>query len=189
MPAKTFAPLLAILLLLLAALACTHPYWYTFTDDVPPTAFPSSIDIPTAAPTPAPGESDSPTPAPPDFAALPAEDTIITSQGALTNFGPSPDLSCQNPQPLTLTVHPDGSAELTTTSPSFIDHTNCTQGSSTETWFVNGTVTATETVSFTSCNYGNFTASGSMSYSGGVLSGEVSCANKDGLLFVTLSVR
>jgi hypothetical protein len=98
-----------------------------------------------------------------------------------TSYGSSVDASCVVQQQATLTVHEDGTAELATTGAVFVDHYNCTPGEGQETWVVNGTADlATETVTFASCNFGGFDAAGSMTYSNGVLYGEVTCFTKNG---------
>ena len=84
--------------------------------------------------------------------------------------------SCGSAQEVTLTVQPDGSAELYVVGPGFVDHYNCTQAPGLEGWSIAGTAnTAEGTATFTSCNKGGFDAQGKVDYADGILSGQVSC--------------
>ena len=103
----------------------------------------------------------------------------VNGAGQKTDY--SGNYSCSAAATLLLKVNADGSAVLEATGPGFIDHINCTQSASLEGWFIAGSVNpGTETVSFTSCNNGGFTAQGTISYVDGILSGEVTCLNKSG---------
>jgi hypothetical protein len=94
---------------------------------------------------------------------------------------PAPNPAPSPAPPVTLVVRGDSTAELNATGPSIIDHINRTPATSDETWMIADKADeASKTVTFESCNGGGFSASGSMTYSGGVLSGEVSCYNKNG---------
>ncbi len=90
---------------------------------------------------------------------------------------------CWTDANLTLKVNADGSAELEAKGPSGwdVDLVTCGQTGWLETWIIVGSVNpGTETITFTSCNNNEFTAQGTISYAGGVLSGEVTCLNKSG---------
>jgi predicted porin len=90
---------------------------------------------------------------------------------------------------MTLTLRGDDLAELVTTGPSVTDHYNCTT-STNETWYANGTTnTLDQTVTFTSCNFGGFSAEGTISFEDGTLSGYVTCFFKDGSIAVTITVK
>ena len=103
----------------------------------------------------------------------------VNGAGQKTDY--SGGYSCSAAATLLLMVNADGSAVLEATGPGFIDHINCTQSASLEGWFIAGSANpGTETVTFTSCNSGGFTAQGSVSYAGGVLSGEVTCIGISG---------
>ncbi len=175
-PQPTLIPYLILMTLLFTGLACTYP---GLEDD--------TGGLPTSAPTPAPSEavvSPGQEQTPPPTTA----DQIIQGSGSKASFGPSPDISCQVTQPAALTLHGDGTAELVTTGPSFIDHYNCTTGTD-ETWYINGSVNAADqTVTFSSCNDGGFTANGVVSFEGGTLSGNVTCIYKDGSIAISLAL-
>ena len=177
-----FAPLLAVFFFLLAILACNAPDWNEVQEE---------LDLPTPAPTIAPsfapdGGGDSPTESP--AASPPASDQTFQGSSSKTSFGSSADIFCQVEQPVTLTVHSDGSAELVTSGPSFIDHYNCTSGTD-ETWYLNGAANSAEqTVTITSCNHGGFSGSGVISYAGGMLTGDAACAYKNGTIAISLAL-
>ncbi len=163
-----------VLTLLAAGLACSIPG----IEDLP-------APVPTEAPTSEPGEPAQDTPAPGPTAAGPQ---TYTAEGVKHDFAMDGSV-CLVYQPVTLVVKDDGSAELSTTGADIIDHANCTEGTSPETWYVNGAVNAsTQEVTFQTCNFGHFTASGALSYAGGKLSGQVSCTNKDGIQFIALFI-
>lgn len=158
-------PVLGMLLLL--TLGCNLP-WVGTTE---------TIDLPTAAPTPAP--EDTPEPGPPQ----PSGEGPLVIQGQGTRFSYSADgqYSCASSVPVTLTIQPAGSAELTFTAPVIIDHINCTAAESTETFYINGASDpVSQTVTFKSCNYGGLSASGAVSYADGILSGTAVYFLKDG---------
>ncbi len=93
---------------------------------------------------------------------------------------------CTTAADLVLTVIEDRPGKLEITGDAFYDHINCLGGIGWEKWLVTGAANvANETVSFMSCSYGDtdinqFNAQGIISYSGGVLSGEVTCLGKTG---------
>ena len=198
MRSLNFIPLICLFFLLLATLACNYPN----ADEVQ-----EALELPTPAstiaPSPAPEEVSEPTPiTPPDAAEESTAESIpqptttsssypitIQDNGFKSTYSSMVEASCKLPSIVVLTLRCDGTAELTNTSPSIIDHINCTPGTSDETWYVNGKFDeVTQTVTFENCNFGNFTAQGSFTYSygAGTLTGEVSCFNKDGEKFVTL---
>lgn len=174
---RVFASLLVPLVLLSAILACNAPTWEVAQPE---------LVLPTPAPTSAP-EGDG------GGFALPTSPASLYPQtfqaaGIKTCFAASSEASCQMAAALVLSVRGDGTAELSSTGPSIIDHDNCVAGSSDETWYANGTVSeGDQTVIFSSCNFGGFSASGEMSFSADQLSGEVSCLTKDNKKSVTLS--
>ena len=105
-----------------------------------------------------------------------------------TSFASSEEASCQVAEPVVLTVRGDGTAELSTTGPAFVDHYNCVSTMD-ETWYIDGKVNEVDqVVSFESCNGGGFSTSGTVNYNGGVLAGEVSCFYKNGSKAITLIV-
>ena len=158
--------------LLFGILACILPGWIQSGQQ---------LELPTPAPSLAPPREVMPT-----LAASSAQ----TFEGGGTRISYGPDnTSCPIPQPLTLRINSDGTAELTTTGVSITDHINCTSGNSEETWYINGSVgTDGQSVNFISCNSGNFSAMGSVNFSGGNLMGEVSCFNKDGVKFISMQI-
>ncbi len=177
--------IIILLILQITGLACS----LTIDDGSPITELPTPM--PSPMPTPLPpddqGEEameDAATPtAPPGLSPQ-----TLTGEGAKNDYS-SAGAVCLLYQPVTLMLKGDGSAELVTTGADIIDHTNCTTGSSEETWYITGIVAAdSQTVTFQTCNFGNFTADGSLSFAQGVLSGQVSCTNKDGIKFITLLI-
>ncbi len=170
---------LFILPLLLASLACT------MVSGDEQVAEPE-IALPTPAPT------EAPSPAPPEPAAegeiinqeptAPAQASpiVIQSAGTKTDYSASTKTECQAGASAVLVVQADGTAELTATGPTFVDHINCTT-SSDETYIFGGTADlGSETVLFESCNNANFSAGGTVSYAGGKVAGTISCANQSG---------
>jgi hypothetical protein len=134
---------------------------------------------PTLAPSPLPPLEN--TPAPPS-------EEIYEGSAVKTSYG-SGDVFCSVTQAYTLRVQSDGSAKLTTTGPSFIDHYNCTSGDTPETWMIEGVFNAGEaTVNFETCNEGRFSAAGSVNLAGGNPVGTVRCANKEGIVFISLQI-
>lgn len=134
---------------------------------------------PTLAPSPLPPLENTP---PPPF------ERIYEGGAVKTSYG-SADVFCSAPQAYTLQVQSDGLAKLTTTGPSFIDHYNCTASDASETWTIEGVLDAEQSaVNFETCNDGRFTATGSLDLRGGNPAGTVRCANKDGILFISLLI-
>ena len=127
--------------------------------------------------------------APPPVGDVPQVETLTFEALAnKTDFG-SGGAGCSAAQLATLMVRGDGTAQLVTSGPGFVDHVNCTPGSSSDTWYLDGTADpGGQVVTFVSCNYGRFTAQGQISYAGGALQGEVSCFNSQGVKFITLVV-
>jgi hypothetical protein len=85
---------------------------------------------------------------------------------------------CSAKQTILLTVRADGSAALDASGPNIVDHINCTATPGvTETWSIAGTVDPqNETVTFSSCNSGGFSASGMVKYAGDTLVGSLTCS-------------
>jgi len=108
-----------------------------------------------------------------------------TGQKTTSNWDFQPNY-CTTTADLVLTITEDGWGKLEITGDAFYDHMNCLGGIGWEKWLVEGTANvANETVSFMSCSRGDtasneFNAQGTISYSGGVLSGEVTCIGKIG---------
>jgi hypothetical protein len=170
-----FVTFLAVLFFMFAVLACNAPDWVEVQE---------GLELPTPGPTIAPSPEPGEVPASPPA----AFDQTFQGLGRMTSFGSSADVFCQVDQPVTLTVHSDGSAELSTTGPSFIDHINCTT-STDVTWYINGTVgSADQSAIFTSCNNGGFTGTGEVSFEGGILSGDVTCSYKNGGIAISLAL-
>jgi hypothetical protein len=147
-------------------------------------------EMPTVAPTLAPSEEavqDAPLST--ETVAVTAtqrSEQVIEGICTKTSFG-STNTTCQVEQTCSLRLRGDGSAELTTTGPSITDHINCTV-SSDETWYINGIASTTDpSVSFETCNFGNFYATGAVNFKDGLL-GQATCTNKDGILFITLDI-
>lgn len=178
---------LPVILLLLASLACGAPAY-----DDPPV-----IDPPVSGPTSTPAAEDTatppaPTPAAADVAtptAPPASGPqTFTGEGVRNDYA-SDGAVCPVNQPVTLVVKGDGTAELSTVGADIIDHVNCSTGTLEEGWYMNGLVdVAAATVTFQTCNFGRFTADGSLSFADGTLVGAVSCTNQDGIKFITLLI-
>lgn len=164
---------LVVIVLQLASLACFAPAYDDPPTREPPTSTPSPSapeDAATSTATPASGPQ------------------TFTGEGVKNDYS-SDGAVCLVYQPVTLMLKGDGTAELTTVGADIIDHTLCTAGTSEEAWYINGLVDVTaETVTFQTCNFGRFTAVGSLSFAQGVLAGEVSCTNKDGIKFITLVI-
>lgn len=108
-----------------------------------------------------------------------------TGQKTTSNWDFQPNY-CTTTADLVLTITEDGWGKLEITGDAFYDHMNCLGGIGWEKWLVEGAANvANETVSFMSCSRGDtasneFNAQGTISYSGGVLSGEVTCLGKSG---------
>lgn len=163
--------ILAGIALLLAVLACNAPTW----DEVK-----SPLNLPTADPT------EAPSPEPGEIAPV-GESFILNEVGIKITYAASGDVSCPVEAPMTLTVRSDGTAELGSTSLLIQDHYNCTAGETEETWIVAGTFNPDDrSVNSISCNYGGFTAQGTLLLDGNGFTGEVSCFTKDGMKSVTL---
>jgi hypothetical protein len=180
-----FIPWICLLTLLLAALACSYPGLEDAQQE---------LNLPTAEPSPAPEDvqpTEAPTPAPeadPPVAPVSAYPITLQASGSKLAFNSTGEASCDVPDAFTLTLLADGTAQLSATGPSIVDHINCTQ-STDETWIANGKFDETsQTVTFESCNFGNFRAEGSLSYGMEPLSGGVSCFGKDGAIWVRLVV-
>lgn len=171
--------LLNLLVITFAILACNYP---GLEDDLPtpaPTSAPEET-LPTEiiSPTEAPEEPPMPMP--------PVTPLTIEAEGVKVSYGPE-STQCEVEQTIILAIRNDVTAELSATGPDIVDHYNCT-ASGEETWYVNGVADPTsETVTFSSCNFGGFSASGTMTYGGGRLSGEVACIDKNGGKAVTLT--
>lgn len=108
-----------------------------------------------------------------------------TGQKTTSNWDFQPNY-CTTTADLVLTITEDGWGKLEITGDAFYDHMNCLGGIGWEKWLVEGAANvANETVSFMSCSRGDtasneFNAQGTISYSSGVLSGEVTCLGKSG---------
>lgn len=171
-------------------MACLLAGCSTPGGDSAPLPFPLDVDDATSAPTTVPAPTNAPaatdTPAPtaaPVAVDTPAAATApIVIQGSAQKTSFAGESSCTAPaQDVTLTVNADGSAQLSVAGPGFIDHINCTPSASVEGWYVEGTANlADATVTFTTCNMGNFAAEGTASYAGGALAGEVVCRYSKG---------
>lgn len=177
-------PLLPIILavLIVPALTCGLPTW----DEVKP-----ALDLPTAAPTLAPQDQQ-----PPDTpVTAPAQPTpnagvypqVYRGTAQSAAYGASGDASCASQAQVTLTIQSNGKAQITATGPQFFDHVNCTPTDAQITWILEGAADEdSATAAFTTCNYGGFVGSGTVSYKDGVLSGQVVCTTKEGKKAVTL---
>lgn len=145
-----------------------------------PTAEPFTPEPPTVEPfTPLPPTEQDSTPPPP------AADLVLTGTAVKSDYG-SDGASCDVSVNVQLTIKPDGKAYLTATGPDITDHYNCTSTGE-ETWYLEGTAdAANQTVSFAACNFGGFTAQGSLSYAGQALSGTSGCLSSDGKQAVRL---
>jgi len=177
---RHIALFLFILPLLFASLACTMGRGDEQMAE-------TEINLPTPAPT------EAPSPGPDEFnqesrdattevPSQPSQESpiVIQSAGTKTDYLASTKTECQAQASAVLVVQADGTAELTTTGPGFVDHINCTT-STDETFIFGGTADlSSEAVLFESCNNANFSAEGTVSYAGGKLAGAVSCANQSG---------
>ena len=102
------------------------------------------------------------------------DDIRISGKGQRITY--SDEYSCTVPVNFIFIVMGDGSVLLSSVGPNIVDHINCTNGGFDETWNMEGTAdTAAETASFASCNDGGFEGNGAVQYSGGVVSGSVTC--------------
>jgi hypothetical protein len=160
------------LIVLCAALACNAQEHIAYVAD-PTASVGQALDAaaPTVAPSPAPGEI----PLSPPAAVEPLK---ITGSGQRVSLSVDGQSSCQAEVQLTLVVQADGAAQLTAIGPGFVDHINCTPSdpANQEATYLNGTASPTdETVTFSACNFGGFSAQGVLSYAGGRLSGEAAC--------------
>jgi len=165
---------LVVMILLATSLACSAP-----ADD-------DSTSNGSLTVTPAPSQAADDTPAP--MATQASGPQTFTGEGVKNDYS-SEGAVCQVYEPVTLVVKGDGTAELTTQGADIVDHTMCTTGNNIVTWYMNGTVDATaQTVAFQTCNFGRFSAAGSVSFAQGVVAGEVSCINKEGVKFITLVI-
>jgi hypothetical protein len=180
MRTRNLTPILIVLALLSASLACTLERG---DDQIAET----EINLPTPAPT------EAPSPAPPEPALESSDATlevpnqppqeypiVIQSAGTKTDYSASTKSECKADTSAVLVIQADGTTELTTTGPGFVDHINCTT-SADETYLFGGTADlSSEAVFFESCNNANFSAEGTVSYAGGSMEGVVSCANQSG---------
>ena len=182
---KKSYPLLALVffVLLISALACRSPQEFQQSILGTPTIDPILLtpDPTYRAPTPAGGAA--PTDPPPPTPAILAD----ISQWATKDDFSSDGISCPIQVRIQLVVNSDGTAVLSTTGPDITDHYNCTPNGE-ETWYINGTAdAANQLVTFTSCNFGGFTAIGTVTYSGALISGSVSCFYMDNTKAVTIT--
>jgi hypothetical protein len=185
-------PALATGVFILVSLACNTPTWGEVQPELNlATAAPSS------APTTAPGEAfeteapptyeDSATPTAHIQEAEPPSPVAIEGTAILSSYSSGNESNCQAEIQAVLRIPGDGTASLTTTGPSFIDHINCTTSDSNETWITDGIDNPTEQiVRFTTCNGGGFTAEGQISYKDGVIVGKITCFFKNGDIGVEL---
>lgn len=165
---------LAVIALLMAGLACFAP------------AYNEPSGLGELASTPSPSREPEATATPP---APPAAGPQTFTGEAVKNDFASDGAVCLVYQPFTLVVKDDGAAELSTVGADVIDHANCMAGSSQETWYINGVVdAAAQVINFQTCNFGRFTAAGSLSFGQGLLVGQVSCTNPEGIKFITLVI-
>ena len=176
----TFTPFLITLAILSASLACTLERG---DEQIAETEINLPTPAPTEAPSPAPPESTLENrDATPEVPSPPSQKypMVIQSAGTKTDYSASTKSECTTNASAVLVIQVDGTAELTTTGPGFVDHINCTT-SSNETYIFGGTADlSNEAVFIESCNNANFTAEGTVSYTGGSMEGVVSCANQSG---------
>lgn len=165
----------AAAVILCAGLACNLPNALTSPETSPDDVAAS----PTASVT------ESPTESPPELTlTAPAEEataqTLRTTAKKIA-YSSSVEGSCAAAQEVILSIRADGAAQMQLSGEGFVDYTNCTPSEGAEAWFIDGTVDfAAETVTFNSCNAGGFSASGQVSFAGGAVAGEVSCAWMEG---------
>lgn len=177
---RHIAPFLFILPLLFASLACTLERG---EEQIAETEINLPTPAPTEAPSPAPDESAQESrDATLEVPGQPSQEypMVIQSAGTKTDYSASTNTECQAQASAVLVIQADGTGELTTTGPGFVDHIHCTT-STDETYIFGGTADlSSEAVFFESCNNANFTAEGTVSYAGGKLDGVVSCASQSG---------
>jgi hypothetical protein len=179
---RLFLSWIALLVLLVAGLACNLPGWEEEREQ-----FDLPTPAPTTAPTSAPEQSEG-------AVATPAEAAdgyplVFQITGHKTSYGPSAGAACDAEEVMRLTLRGDGTAELVSIGPGFDDHINCVATSSNEAWMIEGKVDeVSQSVNFESCNSGGFSASGKVTYGSGAPAGMVFCTNKNGDLAVTLVV-
>lgn len=161
--------LIALSMLVAASLACNMP-----------------AEAPTTAPTTAPPEAtfetpgDVSTPLPPVVVTPVPDLQTFTGMAVKTDYASNGQQGCDVSVIVTLNVYPDGTAQLQTTGPDIVDHYNCASGGE-ETWYVTGTENAfSQTVTFTACNNGAFSATGFVTHANQMLLGTVSCFNQNG---------
>jgi hypothetical protein len=164
---QPFTPILIILALLFASLACQSPL-------ETPTLDPRFLTPDPTFQMPADGST-----LPPVTVIVPTEGPrIITGSAVKTDYA-SNGQGCDVPTTGTLVVNPDGTAQLQTTGLNITDNYNC-KSSGEETWYIDGTWDDFSlTAVFTTCNSGGFTAKGAITLAGQKLLGTVSCFYKD----------
>jgi hypothetical protein len=173
MQPRALTPYLILLALIFTSLACT-------LERGDGQAAETEIDLPTPAPTEAPTLApDEPTPEPPGQPSQ-TYPIVIRSAGRKTQYSTSTQRECTADASASLMIQASGTAELTTTGPEFADSYNCAKPMDV-TYIIQGAADpASQTVVFQSCNYGAFTADGTIFYSGGKLAGEVTCMSLSG---------
>ena len=125
-----------------------------------------------------PGSQVTPTPVPPGKTPTTVRVTIQPRQvkGAGEKVSYSGVYVCSAQASVTLTIKADGSAELYAAGLGFADYLSCRSSGSLEGWYLNGLADpVNQTVTFSSCNKGSFSAVGVIQYSGNVLSGSAAC--------------
>jgi hypothetical protein len=186
---------LAFSVFILVSLACNAPNWGEVQQE---------LNLPTTAPTIAattapeepfetettPTYDDSTTPTAPIQEAAPPGPVAIEGTAIQVSYSSGNESNCQAEAQAVLKVPGNGTASLTASGPSYIDHINCTTSSSNETWIADGIDNPTEQlVSFSTCNGGGFTAEGQVSYKDGILLGKVTCYFNNGDIGVELNFR
>jgi hypothetical protein len=177
---RNITPILIVLVLSSASLACTLERGDNQIAE-------TEINLPTLAPTEAPSPASPESTqenrdATPEVPNQPSQEypIVIQSAGTKADYSASAKSECKADALAVLVIQADGTTELTTTGPGFVDHINC-KTSAYETYIFGGTADlSSETVFFESCNNANFTAEGIVSYAGGSMEGLVSCANQSG---------
>jgi hypothetical protein len=185
LPMKKHSTLLSLILfaLLISVLACRSPQEFQQSILGTATIGPGLLTPEPSDRTPTPGAAVTPTAPPLPTPAILAD---ISQWAAKDDFS-SDGISCPIQVWIQLVVNSDGTAVLSTTGPNITDHYNCTPNGE-ETWYINGTAdAANQLVTFTSCNFGGFTAIGSVTYSGNLISGAVSCYYPDNTKAVTIT--
>lgn len=180
MSTRRCLPWLALYVLLFAGLACNMPG----PEDA---EGPINLSEATAAPSISVEEFQVTASSPQAPAA--GAPLVFQTMGNKTSHAASLNASCQSQEKMRLTIRSDGSAELVSTGPGFVDHINCTASASDESWIVKGSLDQSgQVVIFQSCNSGGFTASGSVAITSGEPLGTVICSYKNGDAAVTLQV-